>query len=287
MNTNTIMISPQMERVVKCIADRCGMDWCRPEARLDLALPEHRDHWAFINLDGERFSVTNYLVEPDTTLTPEVDMVFEMHAVGWEPIELLYSEESFADFLAIADAVHLPVYDPEGNLYFDSYTEYWAEQIAAQGWVEYGQPVSAPDITGRMIGCQSTNHPRCYGELWQCAICQKTVCCNEGSDDHPALCDDCWAAIFAPACEVSLTQRGTLHLVCDCPEQCGTELKLSLDGFLALSDKDGLLVSFMLPDWLDCAIRRAMLAHIAGDEAENGQVASGDAIGCLKDDVPF
>lgn len=44
----------------------------------------------------------------------------------------------------------------------------------------------------RIAGCQSTNHTKCYGDLWQCAGCGKTVCCNEGTDNRPELCDDCW-----------------------------------------------------------------------------------------------
>ena len=45
---------------------------------------------------------------------------------------------------------------------------------------------------GRLPGCESTNHKICYGGLWQCSRCGKTVCEAEGSDDDPDLCDDCW-----------------------------------------------------------------------------------------------
>ena len=51
---------------------------------------------------------------------------------------------------------------------------------------------------GRLPGCQSTNHERCYGELWQCSTCGKTVCHAEGTDQDPALCDDCWMAKHHP-----------------------------------------------------------------------------------------
>lgn len=42
--------------------------------------------------------------------------------------------------------------------------------------------------------CQSTNHPKrdCYGELWRCEKCKRTVCCAEGSTNDPELCDTCW-----------------------------------------------------------------------------------------------
>jgi hypothetical protein len=48
------------------------------------------------------------------------------------------------------------------------------------------------ESNGHMLGCQSTNHEQCYGGLWQCAACGKTVCYAEGTDDHRELCDGCW-----------------------------------------------------------------------------------------------
>ncbi len=44
--------------------------------------------------------------------------------------------------------------------------------------------------------CQSTNHHKHRGELWQCENCHKWVCENEGTDNHPELCDSCWAEKF-------------------------------------------------------------------------------------------
>ncbi len=51
---------------------------------------------------------------------------------------------------------------------------------------------------GRLPGCESANHEICYGELWQCSQCDKTVCAEEGSTDDPELCDDCWMAKHYP-----------------------------------------------------------------------------------------
>jgi hypothetical protein len=59
-------------------------------------------------------------------------------------------------------------------------------------------PLTDVDLaSGRMAGCQSTNHTECYGELWQCLKCGKTVCYAEGSSHDPDLCDDCWAEKYA------------------------------------------------------------------------------------------
>jgi hypothetical protein len=245
-----------------------------------------------MNLDGERFSLTCCLVAPDETLTPEVDMVFTMHEVGWEPIELLYSNEVFTTYVQAAQTEGRPVSDAEGNLRFDTFTEYWAKQLEEQGWAEHSHPLFEQESEGRLAGCQSTNHPMCYGELWQCAACGKTVCYAEGTDNHPELCDDCWSKRQAALDDwerqvVAMLNHHTLQLVCDCPEQCGTVLKLTQDGFLVLEDKDGLLVSFMLPDWLDFAIRRTMLANTTAKSDEARPQAESAALSLLEDDVPF
>jgi len=44
----------------------------------------------------------------------------------------------------------------------------------------------------RIVGCQSTNHASCKGELWECERCHKVICWEEGSVDLINLCDDCW-----------------------------------------------------------------------------------------------
>lgn len=44
----------------------------------------------------------------------------------------------------------------------------------------------------RIVGCQSTNHTSCKGELWECERCHKIVCWEEGSTDLIELCDNCW-----------------------------------------------------------------------------------------------
>jgi hypothetical protein len=33
----------------------------------------------------------------------------------------------------------------------------------------------------------------CYGELWVCDECKRTICAGFGAaDKYPDLCDDCW-----------------------------------------------------------------------------------------------
>ena len=121
----------------------------------------------------------------------------------------------------------------------------------------------------RIPGCESTNHDQCYGELWQCSACGKTVCHAEGTDDLPEFCDDCWATPDVPqgvmdTQAIIIPGQRVLQIACDCGEsggECGTWLELTADGLLAIEDTDGLRVSIMLPDWLDDVMRTALLAH--------------------------
>ena len=56
---------------------------------------------------------------------------------------------------------------------------------------------------------------------------------------------------------------GTLRIACDCDESaCDTWMEITPEGILALEDKDGLLVSILLPEWLDHAIRAAVFTHL-------------------------
>jgi len=43
--------------------------------------------------------------------------------------------------------------------------------------------------------CQSKNHTEHYGNLWECKMCGKMVCCNEGTTDNPDICDDCYDSL--------------------------------------------------------------------------------------------
>lgn len=144
-------------------------------------------------------------------------------------------------------------------------------RFAVKGDAHEDQPAER-NPHGRHPDCQSTHPGPCYGELWQCAACGKTVCCAEGTDNHPELCDDCWAERFAPevdAPEAAFTVEDTLTIVCDCPEQCGAWLELTPEGILAIEDRDGLRVSILLPAWLDDTMHTAITAHAPGADASD------------------
>src|SRR5690349_13429275 len=64
----------------------------------------------------------------------------------------------------------------------------------------------------RLRGCQSLNHNVCYGGLWRCGQCGKTVCYAEGTDDDPDLCDDCWVQTHDPAWWQAVERRRAMDI---------------------------------------------------------------------------
>jgi len=197
METDRMNLSPQLEAVIRQLATVYGVDLSQRRASLSLAMPTRTDRWIITNVDGARISVTRCVVEDGDCLGLELDMVFALYAEGWEPVELVHSTALWAEYRQAANASGVPIYQDNGDTCFTSFTEYWAQQLQQQGWLTQAYQVAAEtafecEPAGRLLGCQSTHAGPCYGVLWQCAACEKTVCCAEGTDNHPELCDDCW-----------------------------------------------------------------------------------------------
>ncbi len=68
-------------------------------------------------------------------------------------------------------------------------------------------------IGNRIVGCQSTNHSSCKGELWECERCHKIICWEEGyADELVDVCDDCWYDIEVLGQEYSIANVSTWRL---------------------------------------------------------------------------
>jgi hypothetical protein len=200
--------------------------------------------------DAEYLYLARVVEGGDTYFIPDPDVLVYTGPEGWIPVEILFSAAEWQQFLHTQSGNTGDQKQDGPNAYMIDFANIWVQRLLEEGWLAYGKKVDRS--IGRMAGCQSDNHKKCYGELWQCAACNKTVCYAEGTDNHPELCDDCWAKLY----------ESTLMLACDCSEEeCGTWLELTPNGILALEDKDGLRVSIMLPEWLDGVIRNASRAQ--------------------------
>ena len=199
-----LVTSPAMAQIVQQLAVAYGVDLAQPGASLHLAMSSRPERWLFDHLDGQRIGVTHCWVEAGEQLALDLDMVFAVSPAGWEPVEIVHAPVLWATYVHAVGVAGLPVLDAAGNMHLACFSEYWATQLQAQGWLIQARRL--PDLPcpslndappGRIVGCQSTNHTHCYGDLWQCSACRKTVCFAEGTDNQPDLCDDCWVKDYA------------------------------------------------------------------------------------------
>lgn len=176
--------SPLMQQLIERLAAKHEVDLSEPDQYLRLSMPNCPIHLVIETTHDRRLMVSCY--GKDETDDADPEMLFEPgYPDGWLPVELLYSPQEWETF---SQETSLSISPNEVDL--ADLTEYWASRLVEQGWLDHGRWQEEPK--GRLPGCQSTNHTVCYGELWQCESCGKTVCCNEGTTDHPELCDDCW-----------------------------------------------------------------------------------------------
>ena len=250
--------SPQMQQLIEQLAIKHEMNLVEPGSYLRLAILDYSVH-LIIETDPDCQVIVGCYAGHGTEDADPYMRFVSSYPVGWVPMEVLYSPDEWQMFVQ-----QIGLFINPDDVDLADLTEYWAKCLLEQGWLINGEKQEAPD--GRLPGCQSTHHTQCYGQLWQCAVCHKTVCYAEGTDNHPELCDDCWNQLYASIMMPDKTgetyvEDQTIVIPCDCVEygsDCGICLELTLDGILAVEDKEGLRVSIALPQWLDDAIRAAV-----------------------------
>jgi hypothetical protein len=120
--------SPRMQEIVTHLAAAHNIDLSQKGATLHLDVPDQQ-RWLIANIDGERIGVTRCQIDAENGLAPDLDMVFAVTPDGWEPVELVHAEGPWDEFAQAAQAQELPVFDPQGNLRYDVFTEFWAHAL--------------------------------------------------------------------------------------------------------------------------------------------------------------
>lgn len=214
-----------MQKVALRLAADHGVDLSQADIQLVLALPHRPEQLVLMNWGDDRISVTRCVVEDAGQIAPDPDLIFRVTDTGgWQPEELLYSPEVWAEYVASVDEA--AVYTPGGEVNFMSFTEYWAQRLIDEGWVNQSK------------------------KLFEFSTM---------SDVDPTPRNQCQVQ------GIPIVDEGSVQLVCDCLEfgsECGTWLELTPDGFLILEDRDGLRISFMLPEWLEVTIRSSMHMYL-------------------------
>lgn len=264
-----------MQQIIEELAQRHGIELGQAGVSLTLTRQEQPDVWLLYNAGADHVVFAYLVHDPEGQLFPEVEFLFFIDPQSrLKLVEIRYSFEAWSAYMDAARTQRGHRDSPNnGEDIVNRFGAYWVGRFAEEAWLTVGQAYV------RLSGCQSTNHTQCYGELWQCALCQRTFCWAEGTDNHPELCDDCWAAQFAPEAVVDMsrgtfTAESTLTLPCNCLEECGAWLELTPDGRLAIEDSNGLRVSLLLPVWLDTAIRQA--AYTADNNAKESHAGLND-----------
>lgn len=129
-------ISPRMEQAVTRLAASYHVDLSQPGANFNLDLPNQPQRWLFANLDGERIGVTRCQVDEENRMAPDLDMVFAVTSYGWEPREIIYAEGTWDEFVKVVQGQDLIVFDEQGNLQYDIFTEMWARKIEQEGRID-------------------------------------------------------------------------------------------------------------------------------------------------------
>jgi hypothetical protein len=201
---------PKMQYIVEQLAQKHGIELSVAGAHFRLDL-EGFDRLVVENISQQRMLVAHYFAQNGDLVPDPAIVFFTGHASGWIPLGITHALTGPRTYVRMSPDGRLVFdYDLERQAELADFAELWAQNLQEQGWLENGinhvwvTPSADADVCGRMVGCQSTHVGACYGVLWQCAVCQKTVCCAEGTDDHPELCDDCWTATFyAPSAGVN------------------------------------------------------------------------------------
>ena len=122
--------SLQMAQAVTQLATAYGVDLAQKGAKLQLDVPHQPQRWLIGNLDGTRIGLTRCHVDAENGLAPDLDMVFEVTADGWEPRELAHSDQVWQVYTQAMQARGEPVANEHGDFNFAAFTDFMAQDLA-------------------------------------------------------------------------------------------------------------------------------------------------------------
>ena len=132
----------QMQQLIERLAAKHQVNVAVAGVRLWLSLPGTSECLLIAGLSGQRVGLTHCVADADRRLACDMDLVFLVDEVGWQPIELLHSEAVWAAYVQrMAATGGAQVYDEAGEIRLLSFTEDWAKQLIHQHWLEDSQPV--------------------------------------------------------------------------------------------------------------------------------------------------
>ncbi len=123
-------ISLCMAQTVTQLANAYGVDLSQKGANFHLQLPNQPQCWLIGNIDSTRIGVTRCQVDAENCLAPDLDVVFEVTPVGWEPRELTHSDQVWQAYLQAMQALGEAVVNAQGDFNFTTFTDFVAQALA-------------------------------------------------------------------------------------------------------------------------------------------------------------
>jgi hypothetical protein len=130
--------SPKMQRVIEQLAKKHGLDLSREEAHLRLTMPGY--HRLVIETIGSQCVSVAHYFEQNGDLVADPDVVFFTGYGEWVPIEITQVMDIYRRYAELDEAGRaIERMNLQGVAALASFTEQWAQNILAQGWLERGQ----------------------------------------------------------------------------------------------------------------------------------------------------
>jgi hypothetical protein len=131
--------SPKMQRIITELAQKHGVDLSQVAAYLRLHLPGY-ERLTIENSGQQQVSVAHYF-EQNGDLVADPDVVFFTGYSVWVPIEITQNYGYTVRYATLNEAgTQICRLNLTGQASLAAFSEQWAQNLMAQGWLEHGQP---------------------------------------------------------------------------------------------------------------------------------------------------
>ena len=126
-------LSPRMQQFITSLATQYAVNLASPGAWLRLTAGTT---YLLTGYAGEGHLVLSYGNQTGEETVPELQIVFWVTSQGWQPVEILNAAEIWDAYEQARQTTQAtPAVDPQGQLNFAGFSEYWAERFANVAWV--------------------------------------------------------------------------------------------------------------------------------------------------------
>lgn len=122
----------RLKGIVDCLATQYEINVTAQGNTLLLALPDAADRLIISGLSACRIGITHCLATGEECLSLDLDMVFELDEKGWTPVELIYAEGVWQQY------IQQPSLCQASQEYVDlvDFSDYFAALLLQQGWLQ-------------------------------------------------------------------------------------------------------------------------------------------------------